>query len=375
MVNILHIIAPITMGGAENVLLSIERLIDRSSFQLFFCLFLNPKRKQNAFTQRLTQLNRNVSFIYLDRPWFDFVYFFRLMKIIRDKRIDVIHSHGYMPDFFGLVAAKLAKRPIVSTVHGWTSSTRSVMAYEYIQKKILRYFDIVIPVSQQINDDLLQSKISPSRLRKLNNIVAFDDFSDENTVTDLKERYKIGPRTQTLGVIGRLSKEKGHIFLLQALAMIRKDFPDIRLFIIGDGDQEAKLRQFVKAEKLDHQVHFCGFQNDVFQFYRLIDIFVLPSLTEGIPLVLLEAMYFNKPIVATDVGGVPELIKNGYNGALVRPRDSSALSEAILKLLQNRHYAKKLAENAHESFLRTNNPNKWIKIIQEIYQSLYSKTN
>jgi len=368
------LIAPVALGGAENVLLSINRLIDKSHFNIFFCNFINPKRTRNPFVKKLHEVECDVSIIYLDRPRLDFIYVLRLARIIRSKRIDIIHSHGYMPDFFGLIASKITRRPIVSTVHGWTSSTKAIRTYEHFQKKLLRYFDIVIPVSQKISDELIKNGINPFKLRKLNNIVTFEDLTGDNVATDLNQTYITGPHTQIIGVIGRLSKEKGHIFLLQALAKIKNDFPDIKLLIIGDGDQHSKLVQFVKAHKLEHQVHFCGFQNDVSQFYRLIDIFVLPSLTEGIPLVLLEAMYFNKPIVATDVGGVPELIKNGYNGKLVPPGNPSALADNIAAILRDKLYGQTLGKAAHQSLISKNNPSWWINEIQDTYLLAYLKS-
>lgn len=117
------------------------------------------------------------------------------------------------------------KKPIVTTVHGWTSENRKIMVYEYLQKKIMRYFDIVIPVSRQINDVLIQKRVKRSRLRKIGNIIDFQGLSVDNDLSDLKRQYNIHGKTPVIGVIGRLRREKGHIVLLRAIALLKKIIP------------------------------------------------------------------------------------------------------------------------------------------------------
>jgi glycosyltransferase involved in cell wall biosynthesis len=372
MINILQVIAPITFGGAENVLLSINSLIDKSHFSPFCCIFLNPKRGKNYLHERLKELNCDVSIIYMHKK-FEINNISDLVRIIREKEIHLIHTHSYRSDVIGLIAAKITKRPIVSTVHGWTSTTGRVRVYEYVQKKVMRYFDTVIPVSQQINDELIQNRVRKNRLRKIHNIINYRNFSDDKVSSDLKNKYRIDSKTPSLGVIGRLSREKGHIILLKAITMIRKQYPNIKLFIIGDGDQESRLREFVKAEKMENTVFFCGFQKNVYPFYQLFDIFILPSLAEGIPLVLLEAMHFKKPIIASNVGGIPELIEHGVTGELIPSGEPMPLANAILKLLRDRQYAWQIGENGHKVLLKNYSPEGWIQEIEDVYRTVYEK--
>lgn len=370
MTNVLQIIAPTYLGGAENVVFSISRLIDPFHFKLYFCIFLNPKRDKNAFLEKLNGFQSDVSIIYLDRPWLDFTYLFRLLRIVRKEKIDIIHTHGYMPTFFALPASKMTCTPIITTVHGWTASTRSLKIYECIDRKLLKYFDMTIPVSQQLQHTLIQNHVSLSKITLLHNIIWPSLSASPQHVTELRQKFHIDPETLTLGAIGRLSKEKGHLYLLKAIPAIRKKFPNIKLLIIGDGDQRSELETYALRHELNNEVIFCGFQDDIGPFYSLLDAYVLPSLTEGLPLTLLEAMHFEKPIVATNVGGIQEVLQQGLTGELVPPGDSSALAISILRLFQNKDYARKLAKNAQINFARNFDPTTWIRTIEGIYRKV-----
>ncbi|MDP2644067.1 MAG: glycosyltransferase [Desulfobacterales bacterium] len=372
MINLLQVIAPITVGGAENVLLTLNNWIDKSRFTLSFCIFINPQRPKNEFYKRLLEHKCDVSIIYLDKR-IDFLYILELIRIIRQKKIHIIHTHGYLSDIFGIVASKVSRKPIISTAHGWTFSTRRVRIYEFVQRKSARFFDGVIAVSQQIQNVLVQNKVKKKRIRTVSNTIDFRRFSSLNNPGKSESKTGCGLDGPALGVIGRLSKEKGHIVLLKAVSLVRKHYPNLKLFVIGEGDQEDRLRAFIKAEKIEDNVVFLGFQKDVCRFYPLFDIFILPSLTEGIPLVLLEAMFFKTPIIASNVGGIPELISNGYNGVLVPPEQQEILAANILMLLQDRQYALKIAENGYEYLQKNHDPRIWARKIADIYQTVYDK--
>ena len=179
--------------------------------------------------------------------------------------------------FSDLLLQKFARKPIVSTIHGWTASTQAVRTYECIDKRLMKYFDTTIPVSQQIENTLIHNNVPPSKITTLHNIIDHSEFTFQDDLSNLKTKYQIETTTSTLGVIGRLSKEKGHVFLLHAIALIKKDFPNIKLLIIGDGDQRLQLEDFSIRHKLENEVVFCGFQEDISSFYHsLTFVFFLP---------------------------------------------------------------------------------------------------
>ncbi|MDY6844910.1 MAG: glycosyltransferase, partial [Thermodesulfobacteriota bacterium] len=242
-IRILQITAPVVFGGAERVLLNIGRLIDKSRFTISYCVFLNPNRKQNELYGTLTDIDRDVSVIRMFRKVN--INVFDLVRIIRKTHPHILHTHGYRPDIVGLIASRITHTPIVSTVHGWTRTSRKVRVYEYIQRKIMRYVDAVIPVSKQINNDLITEKVMPSRMFRINNIIDYETCSMD-PVINLRKEYNIGMKCPVVGTIGRLSLEKGHIHLLKAVPLLWKSYPDIKVVIVGTGDQEAGLKEYVR---------------------------------------------------------------------------------------------------------------------------------
>ena len=371
MINILQVIAPIGMGGAENVLLNINNLIDKSRYRLSFCLFINPKRGRNELYERLKEFGCDVSVISMLIRKFPRGDISGLVRVINSNRIDIVHTHGYRSDILGLIASKITKRPLVSTVHGWTSESSKVILYEYIQKKIMRYLDMIMPVSQQIYDELLEKGMNRQRMRKVSNIIDYRSFETIKNHHNLRSQYNIHKDSPVIGTVGRLGKEKGHIVFLQAIGIVKQHYPNIKALIIGEGDQKEELSKFVTKERMDETVCFCGFQKNVAEFYSLFDIFVLPSVTEGLPLVLLEAMYFKKPIVASKVGGIPEVIVHGLTGELVPPGEPIPFAESILRFLDDKSYAKKVGTAGHKYLLKNFNPEGWIQAIENVYQSAY----
>ena len=372
MINVLQVIAPISFGGAENVLLSINRLMDKSRFSTFFSIFLNPSRGENELHERLKALKCDVSIIPMNRIN-QINNIFALVKIIRKNNIHVVHTHSYRSDIIGLIASIIVKKPIVTTVHGWTSENRKVMVYEYLQKKIMRHLDMIMPVSQQIYDELLRNGVKKQKMKKISNIIDYRNLKTIKNYHNLRSKYNIHEESPVIGAVGRLGKEKGHIILLKAIAIVKQRYPNIKALIIGEGDQKGELSKFVRKERMDETVNLCGFQKDVAKFYPLFDIFVLPSVTEGLPLVLLEAMYFKKPIVASNVGGIPEIIVHGLTGELVPPGEPVPLAESISRLLGDKSYAGKMGETGHKYLLKNFSPGRWIREIEEVYQSVYEK--
>lgn len=367
MISVLQVIAPTALGGAENVLLSINNLADKLNFRFYYCIFISSRAKKNQYHEKLEELNCDVSIIYMKNT-FEIRNIVDLIGIIKEKKIQLIHAHGYRSDIIGLIASKVTRTPIISTVHGWTSATFAVKVYEFFQRKALRYFDKVIAVSQQIHDVLRRDGLDSTILLKINNSIDYSSLSIVEPSINLRNDYGIDSECPIIGVIGRFSVEKGHIILLRAISILKKEYPSIRVLLIGDGDEADALKKSAMTHEIDDMVIFCGHHENVYQFYSIIDVFVLPSFTEGIPLVLLEAMFFKKPIIASDVGGIPEVIEDGHSGELVPPGDPFALAERITKLIKNRQYAQKIAEAGHKHFMRSFSPDTWIRKIESTYE-------
>ncbi|AJY71820.1 glycoside hydrolase [Geobacter sulfurreducens] len=277
-----------------------------------------------------------------------------ILGFVRRERVDILHSHGYKPNIlFGFIPRKIRGCPMVATLHGWTSAGRfnKMGLYEWLDSVSLGLIDQVVLVNEAMREQSrLKNRFGP-HLMVINNGIPPVDVESPFTVT-----FPDGPSDShivdfcskgfTLGAIGRLSPEKGFDLLLGAVKTLIPFIPDVRLLILGEGGERATLEWIIRKQGLQGRVLLPGYVPDARIYLNLFDVFVLPSHTEGLPLVILEAMQAGVPIVATRVGGVPNVLQNGKLGILVEPSDISALTEGLLKLKSNPALRFQLADMA-----------------------------
>jgi glycosyltransferase involved in cell wall biosynthesis len=196
------------------------------------------------------------------------------------------------------------------------------------------------------------------------------------------EKYKaamnpeMAPETngvQKIGFVGRLSEEKGIHSLLRSMVIIRREMPDARLVIVGTGPLEDKLKVLVSQLQLNSHVEFTGFKENVFETLRQLDIFVLPSRIEGCPISVLEAMAIGLPVVATNIGGNPELVRDGETGLLIPYNNPDRLAQAVLDLLQDKEKANTMGLKGQEVAFAEFHPSKFVKRLEDLYYRLYSE--
>ncbi len=270
-------------------------------------------------------------------------------RLQKDK-VGILHTHDYKASLFGLFASKNLPIKRVVTNHLWTKANFKLRCYEVMEGILCNWFDQVIAVSDTIYKD-----VRPFLLRKNKHKLAVI-LNGINCANFSRQTHDTGHRTQdqeknifTIGMVGRLSVEKGHIYLLKAFEKLIRMTHDtrhttqggvksLRLLIIGDGPLHERLVQLVHRTKiLRGKVRFLPAQKDIKKFYDQMDVLVLPSLSEGLPMTLLEGMAMELPVVATRVGGVPDVIKDGFNGLLVDPAEVEQLTEAIKKIINMTH--------------------------------------
>ena len=334
------------MFGAENVLLSLAKEMRSSKFSSIIGVLRNS---QNPHTEIAKEAEKEqigqVVFSCCGR--LDFATIWRIRKFILDYKINIIHTHGYKANFYGLAASIFTRIPLLATCHNWTDANYMLSLYASIDRYFLRYFDRIIIVSEGLRSRLTNSSIRPDRISLIHNGVCLEKFRNINHNSDQKESLNIPPSSPVVGYIGRLSPEKGLPVLLAAARVIIAKCPDIRILIIGDGPLRNELNKICTTLGVTDHVIIAGTKSDIEKIYALIDIFVLPSLNEGLPMVLLEAMASYRPVVATRVGAIPNLIENGINGILVDPGNSDQLVSAIWLLLTDQ---KERVRIAHSGF-------------------------
>lgn len=240
----------------------------------------------------------------------------------------IVHVHDYKSAFYAWLATRRRRVPLVATLHGWVENSRSQRLYHRVEMSLLRKFDALVVVAGDQADRLAHAGIARARIHQIDNAI-----EPPPTVTDMSPvlRATIGlpPNGYVFGAIGRLSPEKNLAVLLDAFAIIAASDPATSLLIVGDGAEREALQARAQALGVGKRVVFAGIREDMERIYPLIDCLVLPSLTEGMPLVVLEAMAFAIPIIATPVGDVPRLLAQADRSRLVPVGDVGALVTAM----------------------------------------------
>lgn len=378
--RIAYVTTPIHFGGAEKVSLNFLKTVDRTRFQINPIAFVRPWESSNLFVQELERENYSVSKVPVavrpaseGKDYLRILRCFRIMlSLLRNNDLDMVHTHGYFADIVGIPVAKMLGIPVVSTCHGFISTDRQLRLYNFLDTLALRLCNRVIAVSENLRTMLVDKKIQESRVEVVLNAV--DAGVDADDVTKVRARRRaalnINHEEFVIGYVGRLSPEKGVSDLLAAMRHIDDQIPGVRLLIMGEGSEKEQLEGLVKDWGLGHIVTFTGFQSDMNQWMPMLDLFVLPSYTEGTPMALLEAMALGICCLASAVGGVPKIIQSGENGLLVSPGNPSELKEAIVYSYKNDERRQQFAQASIRTINATYSLRQWTRKIEAIYHSV-----
>ena len=283
----------------------------------------------------------------LDRRKVDFQCLYELYRIARRHRVDLIHGHDYKTDPLAfLLKQMLPGVRIVSTAHGWITNTARADLYKRIHLRFLRHFDRLIAVSQATKSLMADSGIAAERIEVLHNGIDEQHWQRSSSRYDLRRQYEIPADAPVVGSVGRLGEEKDYRTLLRAAVAIRQRAGNCYFMIVGDGkdDERPQLESYARELNIDPWVRFTGYRSDLLEVYRTFDVFLLTSITEGMPNAVLEAMSMSLPVVSTKVGGVAELIVDGRTGILVPAGDDTAIAENVLGLIQNPELRRQMGE-------------------------------
>ena len=263
---------------------------------------------------------------------------------------DVVHNHMYRAEVVGTkaavaVAAAGFPRPyVVSTVH--SSRVRSGEDREEL-KRLTPCMDRLIAVSRAIVDKIEHEGRSGAKVSLIYNGVDLERYDHQEPCCTLREEYGMEPGCQIVGVVARLETEKGHATLLEAWPLVLRSVPSAHLLVVGEGSLRSQLEAQAAALRVAHRVVFTGRRDDIPAVTAALDVAVLPSYREAQGLTVLEAMALSRPVVASNVGGIPEMIEDGVSGLLVPPHDAPALAAAIVRLLTDHSLADMIARAGH----------------------------
>jgi glycosyltransferase involved in cell wall biosynthesis len=334
-VNILHLISSSGYFGAEKVLVELAAAAKKTipGASPFIGIIRNRYNPHSEICDAVK--NTQVPCALFDcRSRFDLKTIRLLRAFIKENHIDVVHSHGYKSNFYAFAAALFTGVKKVSTVHNWIRTDAKLKVYEMIDKLLLRQFDKIAVVSEALVKELRASGIPDAGIKYIANGLAVEPVKEGGREKSRKS-LGIADKARVVGTVGRISKEKGQIFLVNAAPAILEDFPEAVFLIIGDGELKDECAGRARALGLEKNFIFTGIRNDIPVLLAGMDVFVLPSLDEGMPMAVLEAMAAGKPVVATGTGSIPRIIDEGKNGLVVEPGNSAALSGAVKRLLKD----------------------------------------
>ncbi|MEW6145835.1 MAG: glycosyltransferase family 4 protein [Thermodesulfobacteriota bacterium] len=329
--------------GAERVICNLACEQIKSSMSLEVVYFKRPGR--NSFLELLND-SRIPVHVVDSRSRLDTGAFLTLRSICLRTSPHILHSHGYKGDIFLATLKRTLKGPvIVSTKHGSTDATSRTSFYERLGDMSLRYFDRVVAVSEYTKKKLIELHVPERKIEVIHNGIDVSSFSGAE-IGSLRQSLNISEDSRVVGFIGRLGPEKGITYLLEAADRICRSTRDVYFVLIGEGILKKETENFVESRKLRDRIIVLGWRKDATDILLDMDMLLLPSLTEGTPMVILEAMAAGVPVIASDVGGIGEIIEDSRTGLLIKPRDPVAIVESVKALLDDGGLAERISRNA-----------------------------
>ena len=369
-VKVLQLISSGGYYGAENMLLNLATSQEKAGCRNSLLLFHNLHQPNLELHERAQCSGLNVRMVDC-KGRADWHTVREIQKYMQEDSVDLIHTHGYKADLYGYMAARSSGKPLVATCHNWIGGTAALEIYNRLDRFVLKRFNAIAAVSETVANRLRIFGIAQAKIKTISNGLHVEKFEGcPHAVPPLCEdtSREDGGR-KVIGMVARLDLQKGFEYLLRAVRDLRKMFPGIVLVIVGEGPDRKAIESMVQEYGLQSNVVLAGQRNDMPGVYAAMDIFVLPSLNEGLPMTLLEAMASAKPVVTTRVGAIPSVIADGENGFLVGPRDSAGLKNALSRLLANPDLGRRLGARAHD----------WVKLhytaeaMAQKYRRLYEE--
>jgi glycosyltransferase involved in cell wall biosynthesis len=378
-IKVIHVYKDFNVyNGLVEILTILAGGMDLDRFELGACVF---RYDGNSFGDDFQRLGGRIHSLNISKSLGNEIREFNGLRRFFDSfRPDIVQTHVLKSNLLGILAARKAKVPVIigteMTLKDIAHTPMTRLRDKLIQPLVslsLRYSDSFMVTSEYIKKQWYHRRYS-EKYR-----VIYPPFNLDKYLAVQANAQCKAPQSNhhdpTIGFVGRLSEEKGLQTLLEAMAAIRSRIPRVRLLIAGTGPIEHRLRKFVQDTNLGNSVSFMGFCSNVFKMMGDLDVFVLPSRTEGCPIVVLEAMAMGVPVVATNVGGTPELVENNVTGLLVKSNAPDELARSIVELLTDRERAEKMGRAGHERAFSVFHPKKFIESIEHMYLELLTQKN
>lgn len=375
MIKVLHIhTLPIISGSGLNTFLSMNGM-DRNIYKVELACapggrLIDLVRENHMEVKIFKNLVQPLN------PVKDILAVVDLIFFLRKNRYHIVHTHNSKAGFVGRLAAKITGIPVViHTVHGFAFHDQEPVWRQSLFRNVERIAshmcDKMIFISQPLVDWALREKIvlRPDKIAKIYSGIDLRQFRPvtEDEKNRVRKKWNIGNDDAVIGIVSKLWEGKGHEILIRAFKEVKKEIKGARLIIVGEGPLAGTLHDLVDSLSLTDSVVFTGFQMDVAEVISSFDVAVLPSYFEGMGRVLIEAMAMEKPVVASRVGGIPDLVKDGVNGFLIRPGDIKGFEDALKKLLNDKGLANIMGKDGRKRVTDKFSADAMVRSIDDIY--------
>jgi len=363
----MYVVPSLNIGGRERVVLELITRLDRNKFDVELCCL----KGRGSFSDLFSQQGIQITYFGKGKNW-DVGMYYRLRNFLKDRQIDIVHIHNPGALVYAAVGAIWAGVPvIINSEHGYEYVVGGLK--RYIEMLIRSCIDVTISVSEALSVHLFSGLFLRKKITVIHNGIdtSVYEHNESSSHLSLRERFNFSKSDIIIGNVARLARIKNHRMLLETMKLIVKEVQAAKLLIVGDGILRNELEVYSRSIGISDNVFFWGEANNVPELLQLMDVFVLSSNAEGISMTILEAMASGKAVVATNVGGNPEIIKNDVTGILVPPNDPEAMAEAVLSLLRDRERLSLLGLEGKRRVKECFNIETAVKKTEELYISLF----
>ena len=365
-INMLQLVNGFAIGGGEMKVLELVQRLDNDRYNITACSVGQGGPLEAEFRKTVERVE-----IFDKKSTFDFSLVTKVARLMKELEIEILQTTLFYADVIGAYAAYLAKVPVVVSWEPVTGpfAFRHYWSYKLAMQKI----DRVVAVSEDIRQRVIRERnLAPEKVMTIHYGVDLEKFAAEDQKLT---RADIGVSDDhfVLGSVARFDYPKGHKYLIEAAPGIVQRFPNARFVFVGDGPLRQEVEQQIEQLGLTENFVLLGFRRDVKQLLGLFDLFILPSLSEGLPNAVLEAMACSNPVVATAVNGVVEVVADGETGFLVPPQNPSRMTEAVIKMLASPEKMKGMGRKGRERVADHFSVEQQISKFEELYYSLYAQ--